>query len=52
MPPLASGFMAAMDTYDSPLDMAETASTFGVELTSVEAFARRTLAGVAPSRSG
>ena len=40
LPPMASGFMAAMDTYDSPLDMAETASTFGVELTSVEALAR------------
>jgi uncharacterized protein YbjT (DUF2867 family) len=52
LPPLASGFMAAMDTYDSPLDMAETASTFGVELMSVEAFARRMLAGVAPSGSG
>jgi uncharacterized protein YbjT (DUF2867 family) len=51
LPPIASGLMAAMDTYDSPLDMAETARLFGVELTSVEAFARRTLAGVAPSRS-
>ncbi|HET6316681.1 MAG TPA: SDR family oxidoreductase [Chloroflexota bacterium] len=46
LPPIASGLMAAMDTYDSPLDMAETASIFGVELTSVETFARRTLAGV------
>jgi hypothetical protein len=42
--------MAAMDTYDWPLDMAETSGTFGVELTSVATFARRTLAGVAPSR--
>jgi uncharacterized protein YbjT (DUF2867 family) len=50
LPPIASGLMAAMDTYDSPLDMAETASTFGVELTSVEMFARRTLASMAPSR--
>jgi uncharacterized protein YbjT (DUF2867 family) len=41
LPPIASGFMAAMDTYESPLDMGETASTFGVELTSVETFARR-----------
>jgi NADH dehydrogenase len=40
LPPLASGFMAAMDTYDSPLEMTETADTFGVELTSVEALAR------------
>lgn len=51
LPPIASGLMAAMETYDSPLDMAETARTFDVELTSVEAFARRMLAGVAPSRS-
>ena len=51
LPPIASGLMAAMDTYDSPLDMAETARIFGVELTSVEAFARRTLAGMAGSRS-
>jgi uncharacterized protein YbjT (DUF2867 family) len=49
LPPLASGLMAAMDTYDSPLDMAETTSMLGVELTSVETFARRTMAGVAPS---
>jgi uncharacterized protein YbjT (DUF2867 family) len=52
LPPLASGLMAAMDTYDSPLDMAETARTFGVDLTSVDGFARRTLAGVVPSASG
>jgi uncharacterized protein YbjT (DUF2867 family) len=50
LPPVASGLMAAMESYDSPLDMAETASIFGVELTSVATFARRTLAGVAPSR--
>jgi NADH dehydrogenase len=47
LPSMASGFMAAMDTYDSPLDMAETANTFGVELTSVETLARRTLTGAA-----
>ncbi len=40
LPPIASGFMAAMDTYDSPLEMTETANTFGVELTFVEALAR------------
>jgi uncharacterized protein YbjT (DUF2867 family) len=50
LPPIASGLMAAMDTYDSPLDMSETARIFGVELTSVEAFARRTLAGMALPR--
>jgi len=50
LPPIAGGFMAAMDTYDSPLDMGETASTFGVELTSVETFARRTLRERASSR--
>jgi len=47
LPPIASGLMAAMDTYDSPLDMAPTASALGVELTSVETFARRALAGTA-----
>jgi len=50
LPPIASGLMAGMDTYDSPLDMADIAGTFGVELTSVETFAKRMLAGVAPSR--
>jgi uncharacterized protein YbjT (DUF2867 family) len=45
LPPIASGIMAAMDTYDSPLEMTETANTFGVELTSVETLARRTLSG-------
>jgi NADH dehydrogenase len=47
LPPIASGLMAAMDTYDSPLDMESTASTLGVELTSVETFARSALAGAA-----
>lgn len=51
LPPIASGLMAAMDTYDSPMDMAATARIFGVELTSVEAFAPRTLPAVPPSRS-
>jgi uncharacterized protein YbjT (DUF2867 family) len=40
LPPIASGLMAALDTYDSPLDMADTARTFGVELTSLEHYVR------------
>ena len=36
LPDAVSGLMAAMDTYDSPVDMTATASTFGVQLTSAE----------------
>ncbi len=46
LPPIMSSLMAAMETYDSPLEMAETARTFGVTLTSVEAYVRRTFAAV------
>ncbi len=46
LPPTASGLMAAMDTYDSPLEMTQTAATFGITLTAVEAYVRGTLAGV------
>jgi hypothetical protein len=33
--------LAALDTYDSPIPMNETARIFGVQLTSVDEFARR-----------
>ncbi len=38
--------MAALDMYDSPIDMAETARTFGVRLTPLEEFVRRVATGV------
>jgi len=37
--------MAGMEMYDSPLDMTEAARTFGVELTTLEEFARSQFAG-------
>jgi uncharacterized protein YbjT (DUF2867 family) len=33
--------LAGMDTYDSPIDMTETARTFGIQLTPLEEVARR-----------
>jgi NADH dehydrogenase len=42
---LVSGLMAALETFDSPVDMTDTARTFGVPMTSVEDFVR---AAVAP----
>jgi NADH dehydrogenase len=36
---LVSGLMGWLDTFDSPVEMSETARTFGVTLTTVEAFA-------------
>ncbi len=42
-----SGMMAATDTYDSPIDMAETARTFGVRQTTLEEYARREFGGAA-----
>ena len=41
LPETVSQIAAAMDSYDSPVDMSETAQTFGVRLTSVEEFARQ-----------
>jgi NADH dehydrogenase len=37
---LVSGLLALLETFDSPIDMTETAETFGVQLTSVDEFAR------------
>ena len=45
LPPLAVGLLTALDTYDSPIDMTETADTFGVDLTSPAYFLRRLLFG-------
>ena len=37
--------VAAMDTYDSPIPMEETARTFDVDLATVEEFVRRSMSG-------
>jgi NADH dehydrogenase len=41
---LVSGLLAAMETFDSPIDMTEAARTFGVRLTPLDEIARRDLA--------
>jgi uncharacterized protein YbjT (DUF2867 family) len=43
LPDVVSGLMASFDTYDSPLEMAELSRTYGVTLTSHEAWIRRFL---------
>jgi NADH dehydrogenase len=43
-----SGVMAFLETFDSPIEMAETARTFGVRLTPLEEFVRQEMAS-APS---
>ena len=40
---LVSGLLAALETFDSPVDMTETARTFGVTLTTLEEFVARTV---------
>jgi NADH dehydrogenase len=49
-----SGVMAFLETFDSPIEMAETARTFGVRLTSLEEFVRQEMASapVSVSASG
>jgi hypothetical protein len=37
------GIAAGFEMFDSPVDMTETARTFGVELTSLEQFVRRSI---------
>jgi uncharacterized protein YbjT (DUF2867 family) len=37
---LVSGLLAALETFDSPIEMAETAKAFGVQQTSLEEFVR------------
>ncbi|MBA2572009.1 MAG: SDR family oxidoreductase [Gemmatimonadetes bacterium] len=41
LPATVSQLAAGMESYDSPVDMSETARAYGVELTSVEEFVRR-----------
>jgi uncharacterized protein YbjT (DUF2867 family) len=40
-PQMVAQLLAGLDTYDSPIDMTETARTFGIQLTSLEEVARR-----------
>jgi NADH dehydrogenase len=41
VPPAVAGIAASFDTYDSAIDMTETAQTFGVKLTTLEDAVRR-----------
>lgn len=49
LPEPMAALLAALETYDSPVDMAEPAATFGIELTSIRAFVRADLAGTPPA---
>jgi NADH dehydrogenase len=42
LPATVSGLMAFTDTFDSPIDMTETARRFGVQPTTIQDFARAT----------
>lgn len=52
LPPLVSVMMAALDTFDSPIDMTETTRRFGVTLTPVEAWVRSNLAPMLSTGAG
>jgi len=41
LPQMVAQLLAGLDTYDSPIDMTETARTFGIPLTPLEVVARR-----------
>ncbi|MDQ4078158.1 MAG: SDR family oxidoreductase [Chloroflexota bacterium] len=45
LPETVTHLAAAMDTYDSPIGMSETARTYGVQLTSVDTFLQRMFRG-------
>lgn len=45
LPEAAWGLAAGFDMFDSVIEMAETARTFGVQLTALEEFVRRSVAG-------
>jgi uncharacterized protein YbjT (DUF2867 family) len=47
LPQMVAQLLAALDTYDSPLEMTETARTFGIQLTPLEEVARRTVSSAA-----
>ena len=41
LPQMVAQLLAGLDTYNSPIDMTETARTFGIQLTPLEKVARR-----------
>ena len=45
IPDSAVQAIAGMDTYDSPIDMAQVTRTFGIQLTPLEEVARRAVKG-------
>jgi len=47
LPPEIGGLLAALETYDTRVDMTEPVRTFGLELTTLEAFAARLFGRVA-----
>jgi NADH dehydrogenase len=47
LPQTVAHLLAALDTYDSPIEMTETARTFGIQLTPLEEVARRTVSSAA-----
>jgi NADH dehydrogenase len=49
LPEAIGGMLTAMETYESPVEMAEIARTFGVTPTDVETFARQFLASAPPA---
>jgi uncharacterized protein YbjT (DUF2867 family) len=51
LPPMVAQVLAGMDTYDSPIEMTETARTFGIQLTSLEEVARRAATSAASAGS-
>ncbi len=46
LPEMIAQLLAGLDTYDSPIDMTETARTFGIPLTPLEVVARRAVTSV------
>jgi NADH dehydrogenase len=47
LPDLFNGVMTGLETFDSPIDMSGTSGTYGVELTSFDAWARETFGHLA-----
>jgi uncharacterized protein YbjT (DUF2867 family) len=50
-PQMIAQLLAGLDTYDSPIDMTQTARTFGIQLTPLEEVARRAAPSAASARS-
>jgi uncharacterized protein YbjT (DUF2867 family) len=49
IPETMAQVLAGLDTYDSPLEMTETARAFGIQLTPLEVVARRAATSAAPA---